>query len=49
MISGEIVEEKLPSGMTRFTSREFPPLPCAPLLQIADEVRRRMTNDRSER
>lgn len=43
MIKGEIVEEKLPSGMTRFTSRQFPPLPREQLLDIADRVRRGMT------
>jgi diadenosine tetraphosphate (Ap4A) HIT family hydrolase len=45
MIRGEIVEEKLPSGMTRFTSREFLSLPRDQLLRIAEEVRRRMTED----
>ena len=39
MIRGEIVEEKLPSGMTRFTSREFPPLPLEELRAIADRTR----------
>jgi diadenosine tetraphosphate (Ap4A) HIT family hydrolase len=43
MIRGEIVEEKLPNGMTRFTSSEFPPLPRDGLLQIAEQVRRRMS------
>ena len=43
MIRGEIVEEKLPNGMTRFTSSEFPALPRAQLVRIADEVRRRMS------
>ncbi len=43
MIRGEIVEEKLPNGMTRFTSSEFPALPRAQLLRIADEVRHRMS------
>lgn len=45
MIRGEIVEEKLPSGMTRFTSRDFPPLPRTELLQIAEEVRHRMSKE----
>jgi diadenosine tetraphosphate (Ap4A) HIT family hydrolase len=43
MIRGEIVEEKLPNGMTRFSSNEFPGLPRDQLVQIADEVRRRMS------
>jgi diadenosine tetraphosphate (Ap4A) HIT family hydrolase len=42
MIRGEIVEEKLPNGMTRFFSDEFPALPRGQLMQVADEVRRRM-------
>lgn len=43
MIRGEIVEEKLPNGMTRFTSSEFPALPRAQLERIADEVRHRLS------
>jgi len=43
MIRGEIVEEKLPNGMTRFTSSEFPALPRDQLVRIADEVRRGMS------
>ena len=42
MVRGEIVEEKLPSGMTRFTSREFPPLPRERLLKVAELVRHHM-------
>jgi hypothetical protein len=37
------VEEKLPNGMTRFTSSEFPPLPRDRLMKIAEHVRRRMS------
>ena len=44
MIRGEIVEEKLPNGMTRFSSSEFPPLPRQQLAQIADQVRDRMSS-----
>jgi diadenosine tetraphosphate (Ap4A) HIT family hydrolase len=44
MIRGEIVEEKLPNGMTRFTSSEFPALPRDQLVRIADEVRRGMSS-----
>ena len=43
MIRGEIVEEKLPNGMTRFFSSEFPALPRDQLVRVADEVRRRMS------
>jgi diadenosine tetraphosphate (Ap4A) HIT family hydrolase len=39
MIRGEIVEEKLPNGMTRFSSSEFPALPRARLLETAERVR----------
>jgi diadenosine tetraphosphate (Ap4A) HIT family hydrolase len=40
IIRGEIVEEKLPNGMTRFFSAEFPALPRDRLLEIAERVRR---------
>jgi diadenosine tetraphosphate (Ap4A) HIT family hydrolase len=39
MIRGAIVEEKLPNGMTRFTSTRFPPLPRERLLEVAGQVR----------
>lgn len=45
MIRGEIVEEKLPNGMTRFTSSEFLPLPHDQLVQIADQVQRKMSSE----
>ena len=43
MIRGEIVEETLPNGMTRFTSQEFPALPRERLLQIAEQIRSAMS------
>ncbi len=43
MIRGDIVEEKLPSGMTRFASAEFPPLPRAEQEEIAARVRHSMS------
>lgn len=43
MIRGEIIEEKLPNGMTRFESKEFPPLPLEQLRDIAERVRARLT------
>jgi diadenosine tetraphosphate (Ap4A) HIT family hydrolase len=43
MVRGYLVEEKLPNGMTRFTSSEFPPLPREQLSQIAERVRHRMS------
>ena len=44
MIRGELVEEKLPNGMTRFSSSAFPPLPREQLTQIADHVRNSMSS-----
>ena len=44
MIRGEIVEEKLPNGMTRFFSEAYPALPREQLVAIADQVRRRMSS-----
>ncbi len=42
MIRGEIVETKLPSGLTLLASEEFPPLPEAELRGVAERVRRRL-------
>lgn len=42
MIRGDIIEEKLPNGMTRFESKEFPPLPLEQLRDIAERVRARL-------
>lgn len=39
MIRGEIVEEKLPNGITRFYSEEFPGLPHDQLERAADSIR----------
>ncbi|HIC80669.1 MAG TPA: HIT family protein [Kiloniellaceae bacterium] len=39
MIRGEIVEEKLPNGMTRFYSEEFPGLPREDLQETAERVK----------
>ncbi|WP_157973601.1 HIT family protein [Tropicimonas sp. IMCC34043] len=44
MIRGEIVEEKLPNGMTSFQSAEFPPLPREDLEQIANRLRRKLND-----
>ena len=43
MIRGELVQEKLPNGMTLFTSKDFPALPREQLVEIADQVRIRMS------
>lgn len=42
MIRGEVVEEKLPSGMTRIVSRDFPSVPREELSEIADRVREQL-------
>ncbi|NIA68196.1 HIT family protein [Pelagibius litoralis] len=39
MIRGEITEEKMPNGMTRIVSLDFPPIPRERLLEIAARVR----------
>lgn len=44
MIRGEIAEEKMPNGMTRFFSKEFPSLPQSELEEIADAVRSSLIN-----
>jgi len=44
MIRGEIVEEKLENGMTRFFSREFPALPREALAGIAESIREILAN-----
>ncbi len=45
MIRGEILEEKLPNGMTRFHSREFPGLPRDELARTAESVREILLRD----
>jgi hypothetical protein len=45
MIRGEIVEEKLPSGVTRFYSTEFPALPPDELRSVAERIGRRMAGN----
>ncbi len=39
MIKGETVEEKLPNGMTRFYSPDFPALPRKDLQETAERVK----------
>jgi diadenosine tetraphosphate (Ap4A) HIT family hydrolase len=45
MIRGEISEEHLPSGLTLFTSKEFPPLPEAELRAVADRICTRLKKE----
>lgn len=40
IIRGGVTEEKLPSGMTKIVSREFPARPAAELRAVADTARR---------
>jgi diadenosine tetraphosphate (Ap4A) HIT family hydrolase len=42
MIRGEIVQEQLPSGITRFVSSTFPPPPREELERVAERVRQRL-------
>lgn len=42
MIRGEVFEEKLPNGMTRIISHEFPAIPREQLSDIAIRVRERL-------
>lgn len=44
MIRGEIVEEKMPSGMTYFRSAEFPPLPREDLKKVAERVKSKLSS-----
>lgn len=42
MIRGEFVEEKLSSGVTRFLSKQFPPLNRDHLMDVAQRVRQKL-------
>ena len=42
MIRGELIEEKLPSGITWITSRDFPTVARTRLLELADRVKDRL-------
>jgi diadenosine tetraphosphate (Ap4A) HIT family hydrolase len=39
MVRGELVEQRLPSGLTMITSAEFPPLPEPDLVETAERIR----------
>ena len=43
LIKGEIISEQLPNGTTRFTSKEFPPLPEEVQRELAHRIRQRLT------
>ncbi|HCO03023.1 MAG TPA: hypothetical protein DIT48_06630, partial [Actinobacteria bacterium] len=40
LIKGDLVEEHLPSGVTRILSREYPPLPQDECRAAAERIRR---------
>lgn len=42
MVRGELREERLPSGVTRFVSAAFPPLPEHELRAVGERVRQRL-------
>jgi diadenosine tetraphosphate (Ap4A) HIT family hydrolase len=43
IIRGEFIEERLPSGATRFVSKDFPPIPEKELAAMAEALRRELT------
>lgn len=43
MVRGELQEERLPSGVTRFVSTEFPPIPEHELRAVGQRVGRRLS------
>jgi diadenosine tetraphosphate (Ap4A) HIT family hydrolase len=45
MVRGALEEEHLPSGVTRFVSTEFPPLPEHELRAVGERVGRRLAAD----
>ena len=42
IVRGDLIEEKLPNGITRFTSAEFPALPREELAAVAEGVKKRL-------
>lgn len=49
MIRGEVQEEKLPTGITRLVSREFPPLPTEELRAVGLRIGRRLLSQDENR
>jgi diadenosine tetraphosphate (Ap4A) HIT family hydrolase len=45
MVRGELQEEQLPSGVTRFVSATFPPLPEHELRAVGERVGQRLARD----
>ena len=46
IVRGEFEEQRLPSGVTVYSSKEFPPLPEAELRAVAERVRGRLAAGR---
>lgn len=44
MVRGDLQEEQLPSGVTRFVSAEFPPLPEDELRAVGERIRQRLAS-----
>lgn len=45
IIRGEVIEEELPSGAGRYSSKEFPPLPEEELRAVAQRVQQRLRSE----
>jgi diadenosine tetraphosphate (Ap4A) HIT family hydrolase len=45
IVRGEIAEEKLESGVTRYVSKEFPSLPEAEQRAVARRIRQRLMSE----
>ncbi len=46
MIRGEVINEELPNGAERFSSKDFPPLPKAEQRAVARRVQQRLLSQR---
>ena len=45
IVRGDFIEERLPSGATRFVSKAFPPLPEEQLVAVAEALRAELSGD----
>jgi diadenosine tetraphosphate (Ap4A) HIT family hydrolase len=45
IVRGDFIEERLPSGATRFVSKDFPPLPEEHLVAVAEALRAELSGD----
>ncbi len=46
MIRGELIEEKMASGVTQYVSKDFPPLPEAEQRAAADRIQHRLKTEK---